>query len=88
MIIFCFIKYFKFFNLTLSLSQLKDFKNLLVKHNTNVSKIIFEDKTWALLKFKNINIGDFIKVAKEISELSKKLYKLYDDEEFYKIIKL
>ena len=36
----------------------------------------------------NLNISDFIKVAKEISELSKKLYTLYDDEEFYKIYKM
>ena len=42
---------------------------------------------YVVTKF-NLNIGDFIKVAKEISELSKKLYTLYDDEEFYKIYKM
>src|SRR6056300_1424544 len=41
---------------------------------------------YVVTKF-NLNIGDFIKVAKEISELSKKLFSLYDDEEFYKIYK-
>ena len=42
---------------------------------------------YVVTKF-NLNIGDFIKVAKEISELSKKLFSLYDDEEFYKIYKM
>ena len=42
---------------------------------------------YVVTKF-NLNIGDFIKVAKEISELSKKLFTLYDDEEFYKIYKM
>jgi len=30
----------------------------------------------------NINIGDFIKAAKEGSELSKKLFNIYQDQEF------
>ena len=42
---------------------------------------------YVVTKF-NLNIGDFIKVAKEISELSKKLHNLYDDEEFYNIHKM
>ena len=42
---------------------------------------------YVVTKF-NLNIGDFIKVAKEISDLSKKLFSLYDDEEFYKIYKM
>ncbi|NCV54336.1 MAG: hypothetical protein EBW59_06120 [Betaproteobacteria bacterium] len=36
----------------------------------------------------NINIGDFIKISKEVSELSKKLFTLYDDIEFENIHKI
>ena len=36
---------------------------------------------YVLTKF-NINIGDFIKAAKEGSELSKKLFNIYQDQEF------
>ena len=36
----------------------------------------------------NINIGDFIKISKEVSELSKKLFTLYDDKEFENIHKI
>ena len=76
------------------LNKLENINNL--KHYTNIDlqwfDIINEYKKsnnieYVVTKF-NLNIGDFIKVAKEISELSKKLYKLYDDEEFYKIHKM
>ena len=76
------------------LNKLENMNNL--KHNTNIDlqwfDIINEYKRsqnieYVVTKF-NLNIGDFIKVAKEISELSKKLYTLYDDEEFYKIHKM
>ena len=36
---------------------------------------------YVVTKF-NINIGDFIKAAKEGSELSKKLFNIYQDQEF------
>ena len=36
----------------------------------------------------NINIGDFIKVAKEASEISKKLSVIYQDESFEEINKI
>ena len=73
------------------LNKLENVNNL--KKYTNIDlqwfNIINEYKRsnnieYVVSKF-NLNIGDFIKVAKEISELSKKLYKLYDDDEFYKI---
>ena len=76
------------------LNKLENMNNL--KHYTNIDlqwfDIINEYKRsknieYVVTKF-NLNIGDFIKVAKEISELSKKLYALYDDEEFYKIYKM
>jgi len=76
------------------LNKLENMNNL--KHYTNIDlqwfDIINEYKRsknieYVVTKF-NLNIGDFIKVAKEISELSKKLYTLYDDEEFYKIYKM
>ena len=76
------------------LNKLENMNNL--KHYTNIDlqwfDIINEYKRsqnieYVVTKF-NLNIGDFIKVAKEISELSKKLYTLYDDEEFYKIHKM
>jgi replicative superfamily II helicase len=76
------------------LNKLENMHNL--KHYTNIDlqwfDIVNEYKKsqnieYVVTKF-NLNIGDFIKVAKEISELSKKLYTLYDDEEFYKIHKM
>ena len=76
------------------LNKLENINNL--KHYTNIDlqwfDIINEYKRsnnieYVVTKF-NLNIGDFIKVAKEISELSKKLYTLYDDEKFYKIHKI
>ena len=76
------------------LNKLENMNNL--KNYTNIDlqwfDIINEYKRsqnieYVVTKF-NLNIGDFIKVAKEISELSKKLYTLYDDEEFYKIHKM
>ena len=76
------------------LNKLENMNNL--KHYTSIDlqwfDIINEYKRsqnieYVVTKF-NLNIGDFIKVAKEISELSKKLYTLYDDEEFYKIHKM
>ena len=76
------------------LNKLENVNNL--KKYTNIDlqwfNIINEYKRsnnieYVVSKF-NLNIGDFIKVAKEISELSKKLYKLYDDDEFYKIHKM
>lgn len=76
------------------LNKLENMHNL--KHYTNIDlqwfDIVNEYKRsqnieYVVTKF-NLNIGDFIKVAKEISELSKKLSTLYDDEEFYKIHKM
>ncbi len=76
------------------LNKLENINNL--KHFTNIDlqwfDIINEYKRssnieYVVTKF-NLNIGDFIKVAKEVSELSKKLYTLYNDEEFYKIHKM
>jgi ATP-dependent RNA helicase HelY len=76
------------------LNKLENMNNL--KHYTNIDlqwfDIINEYKRsqnieYVVTKF-NLNIGDFIKVAKEISELSKKLYTLYDDQEFYNIHKM
>ena len=76
------------------LNKLENINNL--KNFTNIDlqwfDIINEFKRssnieYVVTKF-NLNIGDFIKVAKEVSELSKKLYILYNDEEFYKIHKM
>ena len=76
------------------LNKLENINNL--KNYTNIDlqwfDIINEYKRsnnieYVVTKF-NLNIGDFIKVAKEVSELSKKLYILYNDEEFYKIHKM
>ena len=76
------------------LNKLENMNNL--KHYTSIDlqwfDIINEYKRsqnieYVVTKF-NLNIGDFIKVAKEISELSKKLYTLYDDQEFYNIHKM
>lgn len=72
-------------------NKIETLKGLDVKLNINLTwfSILYEYmKTnsieYVIGKF-NLNIGDFIKVAKECSELSKKLFLIYNDENFEKI---
>ena len=48
------------------LEEVQNFKNLLVKHNTNVSKIIFEDKKAIGVEVKNNNKTEIYYCNKEI----------------------
>jgi len=48
------------------LEEVQNFKNLLVKHNTNVSKIIFEDKKAIGVEVKNNNKTEIYYCDKEI----------------------
>ena len=48
------------------LEEVKNFKNLLVKHNTNVSKIIFEDKKAIGVEIKNNHKTEIYYCNKEI----------------------
>ena len=49
--------------------------------------LISNNLEYVLQKF-NLNLGDFIRTAKEASELSLKLYNIFNIEEFYEINKL
>ena len=49
--------------------------------------LISNNLEYVLQKF-NLNLGDFIRTAKEASELSLKLYNIFNIKEFYEINKL
>ena len=70
------------------LNKLENKNNVKKYTNINLSwfSIFYEfyktnNIEYVVTKF-NINIGDFIKAAKEGSELSKKLFNIYQDQEF------
>lgn len=72
--------------------EIKHNLNKLLKVNYSLFSLLIEymrtnNIEYVVSKF-NINIGDFIKISKEVSELSKKLFTLYDDKEFEKIHKI
>ena len=84
-----FVELLSYFESSLEiLNKLENKNNVKKFTNINLSwfNIFYEfyktnNIEYVVTKF-NINIGDFIKAAKEGSELSKKLFNIYHDQEF------
>ena len=86
--------YTKFMIAQEQLNKLESFKGLKTRTTIEVSwfsifneYLITQNLEYVLNKF-NLNIGDFIRTAKEASELSLKMYNIFNIDEFKQINKL
>ena len=86
--------YTKFIISQEEINKLEAFNNINTRTIIDVSwfsvfneYLISNNLEYVLNKF-NLNIGDFIRTAKEASELSSKLYAIFNIEEFNQINKL
>ena len=86
--------YTKYFVIQEEINKLESFNNINSRVTIDISwfsifneYLIKNNLEYVLNKF-NLNIGDFIRSAKEASELSLKLYNIFNIDEFKQINKL